>query len=80
MPLKSLIENSQCLSAAKKRVLLQFLEVSSDKQKSELKKVLESACKFEDRFEKIKEMQKQDAANKFSKSVNNLIDQKNEFR
>ena len=80
MSLKRLIENSKSLSEAKKIVLLQFVDVASDKQKNELKQVLESASRFEDRFEKIKEMQKQDAANKFSKSVNNLIDQKNEFK
>ena len=74
MSLKSLIENSKSLSPAKKNVLLQFVEVASDKQKSELKKVLESACKFEDRFEKIKEMQKQDASKKFLDSANKLLD------
>ena len=73
MSLKSLIENSKSLSPAKKRVLLQFVEVASDQQKNELKKVLESALKFEDRFEKIKEMQKQDAAMKFLDSANKLL-------
>ena len=73
MSLKSLIENSKSLSPSKKRVLLQFVEVASDKQKNKLKKVLESALKFEDRFEKIKEMQKQDAAMKFLDSANKLL-------
>ena len=73
MSLKSLIENSKSLSPAKKRVLLQFVEVASDQQKNKLKKVLESALKFEDRFEKIKEMQKQDAAKKFLDSANKLL-------
>ena len=73
MSLKSLIENSKSLSTAKKRVLLKFVAVASDKQKNELKNVLDSACNFEDRFEKIKEMQKQDAAKKFLDSANKLL-------
>ena len=73
MSLKTLIENSESLSEAKKIVLLQFVEVASDKQKKELKKVLESACRLEDRFEQIKEMQKQDAAKKFLDSANKLL-------
>jgi len=73
MSLKRLIENSKSLSEAKKIVLLQFVDVASDKQKNELKQVLESASRFEDRFEKIKEMQKQDAAKKFLDSANKLL-------
>lgn len=73
MSLIRLIENSKSLSLAKKKVLFQFAEVASDKQKNELKKVLESASRFEARFEEIKEMQKQDAAKKFLDSANKLL-------
>lgn len=73
MSLKRLIENSKSLSEAKKMVLLHFVDVASDQQKNELKKVLESASRFEARFEQIKEMQKQDAAKKFLDSANKLL-------